>query len=77
MDDVSAKSLVKDLPNHPGVYQMRDRFGSIIYIGKAKNIKKRVSQYFVGNDNTKPICWLKKLHPLPHYYKNRARGIAA
>ena len=40
------RSRVKELPNKPGCYIMRDRQGAIIYIGKAKNLKKRVSSYF-------------------------------
>ncbi len=39
--------LIALLPNKPGVYQMKDGDGKIIYIGKAKNLKKRVSQYFL------------------------------
>jgi len=39
-------SLLHALPNQPGVYQFYDRNGVIIYIGKAKNLKKRVSSYF-------------------------------
>ncbi len=35
------------LPDSPGVYQMKDASDRIIYIGKAKNLKKRVSQYFL------------------------------
>ncbi|MCR4561677.1 MAG: excinuclease ABC subunit UvrC [Bacilli bacterium] len=35
------------LPDKPGVYQMKDKDDHIIYIGKAKNLKKRVSQYFL------------------------------
>ena len=34
------------LPNKPGVYIMRDRVGTIIYVGKAKNLSDRVKQYF-------------------------------
>lgn len=38
---------VKRLPNDAGVYIMKDKDGNIIYVGKAKNLKKRVSQYFL------------------------------
>ncbi len=34
------------IPSSPGVYLYRDRFGTIIYIGKARNLRKRMSQYF-------------------------------
>lgn len=37
---------VKDIPADPGVYLMKDNAGNIIYIGKAKNLKKRVFSYF-------------------------------
>ncbi|MEZ5275016.1 MAG: excinuclease ABC subunit UvrC [Opitutaceae bacterium] len=40
------KEKVRHLPQGPGVYLMKDRLGSIIYVGKAKNLRKRVSSYF-------------------------------
>lgn len=40
------------LPNSPGVYLMRDNTSAIIYIGKAKNLKKRVASYFLGSKNS-------------------------
>ncbi len=35
-----------EIPDAPGVYVHRDRFGTVIYVGKAKNLRRRLSQYF-------------------------------
>ena len=40
------KEKVRRLPHSPGVYMFKDQFGEIIYVGKAKDLKKRVSTYF-------------------------------
>ena len=45
MNDV-IKDKLKTLTTKPGVYIMRDENGNVIYVGKAKNLKNRVSQYF-------------------------------
>jgi len=41
--------LIHSLPEQPGVYQFYDKDGTLLYIGKAKNLKKRVSSYFSRN----------------------------
>ena len=40
------KGIVSNLPDSPGIYQYLNAEGNIIYVGKAKNLKKRVSSYF-------------------------------
>lgn len=46
MENLSSISYLSSLPDLPGVYQFFDSTGKIIYIGKAKNLRKRVSSYF-------------------------------
>ena len=43
--------LVKKLPQKPGVYQFVNSGNEIIYVGKAKNLRKRVNSYFTVSDN--------------------------
>ena len=40
------RKKVSSLPHKPGIYLMRDRFGTVIYVGKARDLRRRVSQYF-------------------------------
>ncbi|MGI6711823.1 MAG: GIY-YIG nuclease family protein [Bacillota bacterium] len=51
---MNLKETLKELPQKPGVYLMMDSRGNIIYIGKAKNLKNRVSQYFRNQKNRDP-----------------------
>ena len=57
---VNSKEILPLLPDKPGVYQFIDSFGNIIYVGKAKNLKKRVSSYFTKNQSGKTLLMLKK-----------------
>lgn len=61
------KTKVASLPENPGVYQYYDREGKIIYIGKAKNLRKRVSSYFLKNhDYGKTKVLVSKITDIAH-----------
>lgn len=47
------RTLLRKVPHKPGVYLHKDRLGSIIYVGKAKDLKKRVSNYFMPSKKQK------------------------
>ncbi|MHB1394188.1 MAG: excinuclease ABC subunit UvrC [Clostridia bacterium] len=51
---LSLDDKLKNLPENPGVYIMRDEYNEIIYIGKAINLKNRVRQYFQSSKNQHP-----------------------
>ena len=42
----SIRKKLSTLPHKPGIYLMKDRFGTVIYVGKARDLRKRVNQYF-------------------------------
>ena len=48
------KNIIRNIPQKPGCYQYYDDKGVIIYVGKAKNLKKRVSSYFTKNHEDSP-----------------------
>ncbi len=61
------KSLVSVLPDNPGVYLFFNEEGTVIYVGKAKNLKKRVSSYFNKTpDNGKTRVLVKKIRDIKH-----------
>jgi len=60
-------SLLKVLPDKPGVYEFFNTEGTIIYVGKAKNLKKRVVSYFVKNhDSVKTKILVRTLVDIKH-----------
>lgn len=61
------KSLVSVLPDQPGIYQYFDSSGKIIYVGKAKNLKKRVTSYFSKNlQNRKTELLVRSIADIRH-----------
>ncbi len=64
----SLKELVAALPHSPGVYQYFDKQGVIIYVGKAKDLRKRVSSYFVAgrNHSTKVQVLVRQIADIRH-----------
>ncbi len=58
------KDKLQKLPAKPGTYQMLDRRGKIIYVGKAKNLKNRVSSYFVGAHDDKTTRLVREIDDL-------------
>ncbi len=59
MDRLQIK--LKNLPTQPGCYLMKDKKGTIIYVGKAKNLKNRVNQYFMGAHDFKTTKLVSKI----------------
>lgn len=58
---------LQTLPNSPGVYQYFDKNGKILYVGKAKNLKKRVTSYFTKRHDSHRIgVMVKKIHEIKH-----------
>lgn len=56
------KGQIALLPDKPGVYLMKDESDDIIYIGKAKNLKRRVSQYFLRPQSGKVFAMVSHVH---------------
>lgn len=67
MEKTALEIQISTLPNGPGVYQYYDKNGKILYVGKAKNLKKRVSSYFNKNhDNARTRLLVKKIYEIKH-----------
>lgn len=71
MSKTSLEIQIQTLPNEPGVYQYFDANGTILYVGKAKNLKKRVSSYFTKqHDYGKTKVLVKKIASIKHIVVN-------
>jgi DNA polymerase-3 subunit epsilon len=61
------KKAITALPQTPGVYYFHDEKGKVIYVGKAKNIKKRVNSHFTGNNpGLQRQEFLRNIHQITH-----------
>jgi excinuclease ABC subunit C len=61
-------NLIRNLPGKPGVYQFYDSSDTLLYIGKAKNLKKRVTSYFLKTqfENNKLKILVRKIYKIKH-----------
>ena len=67
MEPPEIKVQVQTLPESPGVYQYYDKNGRILYVGKAKNLKKRVTSYFTKkHDSNRIEVMVKKIWDIKH-----------
>lgn len=67
MSNLPIEVQLKTLPDNPGVYQFFDADGKILYVGKAKSLKKRVSSYFTkSHQNGKTRVMVRKVRKIKH-----------
>lgn len=64
--DYDIRSTVTTLPDKPGVYQFIDATGNLLYVGKARSLRKRVTSYFAKNQSGKTLVMLSRAVDLRH-----------
>ncbi len=74
------KAKLRELPHQPGVYLMKDRLGAIIYVGKARDLKRRVSSYFMASQkmraNVKTRALIDSIHDFEfHTVRNEEESL--
>ena len=62
------KARLGDVPHKPGVYLHRDRFGRVIYVGKARDLRKRLSQYFTPSRQMRADLKTRALLDAIHHF---------
>ncbi|TVP96563.1 MAG: excinuclease ABC subunit UvrC [Acholeplasmatales bacterium] len=64
------KEKLSFVPEAPGSYQMLDEHGKVIYVGKAKNLKKRLTTYFTGSHDYKTTKMIRSIHSFEYIVTN-------
>ena len=69
MIEVKSPVEYKNIPDNPGVYLMKNEKGKIIYVGKAKNLRNRVSSYFknINSHNAKTLELVKNINDIEFF----------
>ena len=71
-ENIKSPIPYNEIPINPGVYLMKNERGKIIYVGKAKNLKNRVSSYFknVNSHNVKTLELVKNIRDIEFFICN-------
>lgn len=74
------KAKLREVPHQPGVYLMKDRLGSIIYVGKARDLKRRMASYFMASQkmrsNVKTRALIDSIHDFEfHTVRNEEESL--
>ena len=80
MSNPDFKAKLREVPHQPGVYLMKDRLGSIIYVGKARDLKRRMSSYFMASQkmrsNVKTRALIDSIHDFEfHTVRNEEESL--